>query len=188
MEIHELLRGRKSTRAIDPDKPVDQETLDALVEAFRWAPSSFNKQPWRLVVVKDKEIQKALHESMSDWNKQWIPKAPVLIVVVGNPEEQDHPDGRPQYLFDCGMGVENMLLQGCAMGLTIHASVGWKEDDIKKAIDIPDPYRAVAMIAVGRPGRTEDLPESLQKAETAPRSRKETDEILFTDRFGNTSA
>ncbi len=185
MDIHKLLQGRKSPRAIDPNKPVDQEMIDVLVEAFRWAPSSYNKQPWRLVVVRNKATQKKLHESMSDWNKQWMPKAPVLIVVVGNPEEQDHPDGRPQYLMDCGMGVENLLLQGSAMGLTIHATTGWKEDDIKKAIKLSDPFRAVAIVAVGHPGRTEDLPEVLQKAETAPRSRKQVSDILFYDEFGN---
>lgn len=185
MEIHELLRDRRSPRAIDPNKPVDKETVHTLIEAFRWAPSSFNRQPWRLVVVRDKSTQGKIHEVMSERNKMWVPKAPVLIVVLGNPEEQDKPDGRDQYLVDCGLGIENMLLQGNALGLAIHATVGWKEEPVRKALQVPDPFRAVAVVAVGHPGRAEDLPEPLQQSEKAPRSRKEAKDLVFYERFGN---
>ena len=89
MEIHELLRDRRSPRAFDPNQSIDQETVNTLIEAFRWAPSSFNRQPWRLVVVRERAIQQKIHESMSERNKMWVPRAPVLIVVVGNPEEQE---------------------------------------------------------------------------------------------------
>jgi nitroreductase len=185
MEALQFLRNLKSPRAFDPDRPVSAPQIKNLIEAFRWSPSSFNKQPWRLIIINDKAQQERIHEAMSEWNQSWVPRAPLLMAVLGNPEEQDEPDGRPQYMMDCGLAIENLLLQGCAMDLAIHAIVGWKEETVKEILAVPDPFRIVALVAIGHPGRMEDLPEAVQETEKRPTSRKAVKEFVFQDRFGD---
>ncbi len=185
MEALLFLQNRKSPRAFDPYRPVTGKMLRDIIEAFRWAPSSFNKQPWRLVVVERKEQLQHMHEVMSAWNRSWVTRAPVLIAVLGNPDEQDEPDGRPQYMMDCGLAIGNMLLTGCAMDLAIHAIIGWSEEKVKGILGVPDPFRVVALIAVGHPGKLEDMPKEVQTAERRPPQRKEVKDFVFRERFGD---
>jgi nitroreductase len=65
-EFLELVKGRRTTRAIKPD-PVPDETVMKLLEAARWAPSGFNVQPAELLVVRDLELRKSIKKIVEDW-------------------------------------------------------------------------------------------------------------------------
>ena len=105
------------------------------------------------------------------------------MIVIGNPEEQPPRFGQDRWLLDVGLALENLLIQGCDLGLTVHAMAGWDEDTIKKNFNIPDPYRVAALFAVGEPGRFEDLSEEMQAKTSRPNVRKEPGEIFFYDGF-----
>jgi nitroreductase len=183
IEIHPLLRDRRSPRHFNGIPP-EPEKLQALIEAFRWAPSSGNKQPWRLIIVRGPAAHAKFPEGLSESNRMWAPAAPIKIIVVGNPEEQPSRFGQDRWLLDCGLALENLLLQANALGLAVHGMGNWDEETIRKNYNIPDPFRVAALVAVGYPGRVEDLVEEVQKKETAPRTRKPMEEIVFWDEFG----
>ncbi len=105
------------------------------------------------------------------------------MVVCANPEDDGYINGQPLYLFDCGSATENLLLQGIAEGLVVHPMAGWDEEPMRAALEIPDPYRAVVVVAIGHPGRLEDLSEALQQREMAERMRKPLAELTHYDRW-----
>ena len=73
--------NRRSDRHFD-GRPVAQQEIDLLIEAFRWAPSSTNRQPWRLIFATSAVARAAYDDALSAGNKQWACAAPVKIVVV----------------------------------------------------------------------------------------------------------
>jgi nitroreductase len=182
-EIHPVLRNRTSGIAFS-GKPPTSEQLETMLEAFRWGPSSANKQPWRILVVRSPEAHKKFDDALSDNNKKWATEAPVKMVIIGNPEEQPPRFGQDRWLLDVGLALENMLIQGCELGLTAHAMAGWDEEKVRANFDIPDPYRVAALFGVGEPGKVEDLSEEMQTKANRPSVRKPAEEIFFFDEFG----
>lgn len=183
--LHPLIARRRSLRAIAATKPVPPEVITRLLEAARWAPSSGNTQPWRFVVVTGEAALGKARAALRPGNQKWAGRAPVLFIICANPEDDSIADGKPYYLFDCGMAAENLLLQGIAEGLVVHPMLGWDEAGMRAAIDLPEPYRVAVVIAAGYPGRLEDLPEDLQKRETAPRQRRPLSDLTYADSWGN---
>ena len=176
-DLVEALRNRKSSRAIDP-RPVEQEKIEALIEAFRWGPSSGNRQPWRLVFAESAEARAGWDAALDPANQLWAPRAPVKITVIGNPNEQEALHDQQRFLLDCGLALHALLVQACAMGLNVRAMAGWDESKVRSALRIEDPYRVVALVAAGYPCALEDLPPQVQQKEQRPRARKSRNEIV----------
>ena len=183
MDILDVIRNRRSDRHFDA-RSVAQPDIDVLIEAFRWAPSSTNRQPWRLLFATSKEARAVYDDALSAGNKQWAPAAPVKIVVIGDPTEQPDRNGLHMWLLDCGLALENMLIQGYAMGMTIHAMAGYDEQKILRGFNIPQPFRVATIVAAGWRGKVESLPEEVRAKDLKPRVRKAAGEFAFRDTFG----
>ena len=122
--IHDLLRQRWSPRAFD-DRPIEGEKLRSLFEAARWAPSSYNEQPWRFIVAnKDHETEwNRLLACLVEGNRTWANRAPVLILSVASLNFEDDSKPNRHAFHDTGMAVENLVLQAAALGLARESSV-----------------------------------------------------------------
>ncbi len=182
-EIHPLIKNRRSFRTFS-GVPPEPEKLEAMLEAFRWAPSSNNRQPWRIIIARSPEAHKKFDECLSEGNLQWATAAPLKMIILGNPEEQPERFGQQRWLLEVGLALENLLLQGSHLGLTVHAMAGWDEPTVLKNFNIPQPFRVAALFTVGYPGRTEDLHPDVQKKDKAPPARKPPEEIFFWDTYG----
>ena len=186
--IHDLLRRRWSPRAFS-DRRVDPAIMRSLLEAARWAPSSYNEQPWSFIVAtKDDQAEfDRLLSCLVEGNIQWAQYAPVLMVSVARLYFED--DGKPnRHAFhDVGLAVANLIVQATALGLVVHQMAGIFPDKIRELYGIPEGYEAVAGIALGYPGDPQSLPEELRKRELAPRERKPLTEFVFSGRWGQTS-
>lgn len=186
-KILDAIVNRVSRRSF-ARRPVEREKIEALIEAFRWGPSSFNRQPWCLLFAESPAAVAAWVAALNDGNRAWAPAAPVKVVVLGNPEEQPDAHGQHRWLLDCGLAMQTMLVQGSAMGLNTRCMVGWDEDRVKQGFAVPEPWRVACLIAIGYPGRTEDLAPEVREKEKRPRSRKAAGEIAFRDAFGQARA
>ncbi len=182
-KLIDVIRDRRSDRHF-ANKPLETETVEALLDAFRWAPSSNNRQPWRVLIVSSADASRIFDDALSAGNKQWAPVAPLKMVIIGVPEEQPEKNGVQNYLLDIGFAMENMLVQGYAMGLTIHAMAGWDYDKICKGFAIPATAKPVALVAAGYRGRVEDLIEEVRAKDLKVRTRKAIGEFTFRDSFG----
>lgn len=181
--MHPLIKNRRSRRDFNGEPP-EPEKLEAMLEAFRWAPSSNNRQPWRVIVVRSKEAHEKFDACLNEGNRQWATAAPIKMVILGNPEEQPARFGQDRWLLDVGMALENLLLQGSDLGLTVHAMAGWDEAKALENFSVPEPFRVAALFAVGYPGKTEDLHPEVRAKENKPPARKDPAEIFFQDSFG----
>jgi nitroreductase len=183
VDIHPVLKNRTSGIAFSGE-PLASDKLKVMLEAFRWGPSSGNKQPWRIIVVRTPEAHKKFDECLGENNKKWATEAPVKMIIMGNPEEQPERFGQDRWLLDVGLALENLLIQGCDLGLTVHAMAGWDEEKVIQNFNVPEPFRVAALFSVGEPGKVEDLSEEMQQKASRPSVRKPLEEIVFWDDFG----
>ncbi len=161
---------------------LSQDELMSLFEAARWAPSSYNNQPWRYIYAeKSSDSWSKFFNFLVSQNQGWCKNAAALIVVIS--KDTFDFNGKPSrtHSFDTGASWENLAIQGNALGLVVHAMQGFDYDRVKKELNIPDGYTVEAMIAVGKPARGGDL-ESLQEMEEMTQ-RKPLSETVFKGTF-----
>ncbi len=162
---------------------VSEQDLMILFEAARWAPSSYNNQPWRFLYARrNTDNWDLFFTLLGEGNQVWTKEAAVLVVVLSK-KTLDH-NGKPArtHSFDAGAAWENLALQGSQKGLVIHGMQGFDYDRARQVLNVPDDHQVEAMIAIGRPGKKEDLPERLREREV-PSGRKEVAEIAFEGQF-----
>jgi len=181
-EVDEIFPNRWSPRAMSGEKISDNELM-TLFEAARWAPSAYNNQPWRFIYAKKgtKNWQK-FFELMGEFNQAWAKNATVLIIVVSK-KVFDH-NGKPSrtHSFDTGAAWQSLALQGSIKKLVVHGMEGFDYEKAKNTIGLPEGYHLEMMVAVGKPGKKEDLPESMREREK-PSSRKKLEEFVFEGKF-----
>ncbi len=180
--ISPIILNRWSSRAMTGEE-ISNETLMMLFEAARWAPSSFNNQPWRFIYAKrNSSYWQTFLDLLEPANQAWAKNAAVLMVIVSH-KVFDY-DGRPSrtHSFDAGAAWENLALQGSILGLVVHGMEGFNYDKASQVLKIPDTYTVEAMVAVGVYGNVEQLPKKLQDVDF-PNDRKPLNEILFEGLF-----
>lgn len=157
--------------------------LATLFEAGRWAPSSSNEQPWRFVYAKQgTRYWQEFFDLLAEGNKAWCKNAAVLIITLSKKTWDDDGSLNATHSFDTGAAWQNLALQGAALDLVVHGMAGFDYDKARQLLQLPEAYAVEMMIAVGKPGRTEDLPEKYRARET-PNERKATKEFVFEGRL-----
>ncbi len=166
-----IISKRKSIRGY-LDKEVENEKLDYLIEAFRLAPSAKNLQPWKLIVIKDKNIIKELIPACK--NQVFIGEAPIVIAACAFEEEAYGTMGGylNSYPLDIGIAFEHLILAAAEQGLGTCWIGAFLEEEVKKVLKVPEKVRVVALTPVGYPNDTgRDKP------------RKKTGEIVSLNKF-----
>ncbi|MHC5010008.1 MAG: nitroreductase family protein [Planctomycetota bacterium] len=187
--IHDLMARRWSPRAFDA-RSVPPDVLRSVLEAARWAPSSFNAQPWHFIVAtKDAPEDFArLLACLVEGNQGWARHAPVLLFSAARLDFERNGKPNRHAWHDVGLATENLMLQATAHGLVTHAMAGYHADVARETLGIPEGFEPVAAIALGYPGDPSRLPDPLRAAEAAPRTRKPLSEIVFEGRWGRALA
>ena len=190
-KVAEPIINRWSSRAMSGES-VSHDELMSLFEAARWAPSSYNNQPWRFIyATRDGKDWQKFMDLLVPFNQMWCKNAGALVVItssnnftdaVPNPSVVGTPSNT--HSFDTGAAFQNMGLQGYLNGLVVHGMAGFDYAKAKEVLNIPDDYTVEAMVAVGKPGDVKDLPVDFQKGEL-PTGRKPVSEIVFEGKFGN---
>jgi len=178
--------NRWSPRAFSPES-IDKATLLTFFEAARWAPSSYNSQPWRFIyATRDSEHWTQFLGFLNDFNRSWASQAAALVIVLS--KSTFAPPGATDevpsisHSFDSGAAWGYLALQASLAGWHTHGLAGIERDKIRTALKIPDTYSIEAGIAIGRLGDKASLPEGLQARET-PSPRKPLGEIATEGRF-----
>ncbi len=148
MDIHPLISRRWSPRAI-LGRPVEEEKLRLVLEAARWAPSSFNEQPWRFLVATREEPEwlERLQSYLSSGNA-WAKSAPVLVASAYRSRFKQSGVPNPSALRDLGAAEQNMFLQAFDLGLVMHQMAGFDRERLKKEL-LPEGIEPGAMAVVG---------------------------------------
>jgi nitroreductase len=186
--IHELLQRRWSPRAFS-ERMVEPSKLQSILEAARWAPSSFNEQPWSFIIAtKENQAEyNRLLSCLTESNQQWAQAAPVLMISVAKHHFKHNGQENRHAFHDVGSSVENLVIQGMALGIFVHQMAGFNVDKVREIYSIPEGYAPVAAIALGYLGDPLSLSEQLREREMAARTRKPLKEFVFTGNWGQSS-
>jgi nitroreductase len=187
--IHDLIRRRWSPLAFS-ERMVEPEKLQSLFEAARWAPSSYNEQPWHFIVCtkQNPADHDRLLSCLAEGNVPWARHAPVLMLSVAKLTFTRNGQPNRHAWHDVGMAVENLIIQAAALGLYVHQMAGFDMAKARQAFAIPEGYEPVAAIAMGYPGDPQNLPPPLRERELSPRQRKPLRDFVFDARWGKTAA
>lgn len=181
-EVDELFLDRWSPRAMSGEA-VTKEELMTLFEAARWAPSSFNNQPWRILYARrDTEHWDTFLGLLVEANRSWAQDAAALLLFVSKETFDHNGEVYPTHSFDTGAAWENLALQATLSGLVTHGMQGFDYDRARAELNIPEGFRVEAMAAVGRPGDPSKLPERV-RAREKPSDRKPLSEITCEGPF-----
>lgn len=179
--VDTIFPDRWSPRAMSGQE-IPEGDLMTLFEAARWAPSSMNNQPWRILYARRGTPQWPLfYDLLVETNKLWCANAAALLVFVS---KADFENGKPcrTHSYDTGAAWMSLALQGAIKGYVVHGMQGFDYEKARVILGIPEGYELEAMAAVGLPGRTEDLPETLQARET-PNDRRPLAQTVCEGRF-----
>lgn len=170
--IDEIFLNRWSPRAMTGEA-IAKEELMALFEAARWAPSSYNNQPWRMLyAVRDSKHWPTFFDLMGEFNQNWTKNAAALVVFISRTHFDFNGEPSVTHSFDTGAAWENLALQGWLKGLVVHGMQGFDYERARKELNIPEGFRVEAMAAIGKPADPSTLPDDLLAKETPSDRRK----------------
>ena len=188
---HRLFVDRWSPRGFS-DESLPEKELLIFVEAARWAPSSYNSQPWRfLYALRGTSEFDTFLAQLVEFNRGWAQHAAALVYVISKktfiPAGKTEPAPTRTHSFDAGAAWANFAHQAALSGWATHGMSGFDVAAAQTALGVPDGFAVEIAIAVGRKGDGDKLSAVLKEREK-PSARLTVGEIaasgLFPQRFG----
>ena len=171
MKVLEAIQKRRSVRKYKQD-PIPEEALLRVLEAARLAPSGKNFQPWKFIIVKDKELKEKLARASA--GQFFIAKAPIIVIGCGFPDKCYARMGRymKSWSVDVTIALEHLILQAQEEGLGTCWIGSFEEEEVKAILNVPEEVKVLALTPLGYP---DEVPRF--------RGRKSLDEIISYDRY-----
>lgn len=166
MSFLEIAQTRQSCRSFDPDRAVEQEKLDAVLEAVRLAPSACNGQPYHLTVCRGEKAQQAAKAVQKMGMNKFASRAPVMVVVSEAPYVKSAALGakllgNDYRSIDIGIAVAYLTAEAASQGLG-SCILGWLDDQaLRKLCGVDAPVRLV--VALGYPKEGDPLRKKVRK-------------------------
>jgi nitroreductase len=183
--IHDFLKQRFSPYAFGP-REIATADLQSLFEAARWAPSSFNEQPWRYIVGtrKTPDEYERLLSCLVEGNQTWAKHAPVLALGVTRLSFTRNAKPNRVALHDLGLASACLVFEATSRGIYVHQMAGILPDRARELYGIPPEFEAVTGIAMGYPFPPDQVPEEWKGRDLAPRTRRVQAETVFSGGWG----
>lgn len=163
--IASYLLRRWSPRSMTGET-IEERDLMELFEAARWAPSSFNEQPWFFLYAKRDTPQfEVFFSLLGDFNKIWVKNASYLLVVLSRKTFNKNKEYSPTHSFDTGSAWENLALQASKKKLVAHGMSGFDYTKAYSLLNVPEDFQVEAMIAIGKKAPKKLLPKDLRSKE-----------------------
>ena len=156
MEVYEAVVRRRSIRMFQ-DRPVPYSDLEKCVDAGRLAPSARNCQLCEYIIVDDEHLLPAVFDSIASWggpgSPKVISKAPkaYIITLINKTLEAESGITRSIAICDVGLAGENIMLVALEQGIGTCPVLAFREDELKRLLNIPDKYDVALLVALGYP-------------------------------------
>lgn len=171
--IRPLLRVRQIREFTD--EPVDPAALDALADVGRWSGSSQNKQPWRFVVVTEREALRRLADAGLPSTRSLATAAAAIVIAM-----PDEAGRKVSHAYDEGRAAERILVGATLLGLG--AGIAWLSNEARQTardvLGLPQDRAARTVIAIGHPTSAAERPKSPRGEARLPR-----EETVFRERW-----
>jgi nitroreductase len=171
----DTIQNRHTTQRFT-NTPIEQEKIQAILNAARWAPSWLNKQPWKFIIIKDQNTKEQLSENAPTPFINALKEAPICIaIIVDTTEDPFH------FIEDGAAATQNITLAAHSLGLSscwigifdVKNQKKSAEAHVRKILSIPQAYRVISILPIG-----------YSRYEPPKRNRKTLDELVYRDRFG----
>ena len=169
--IHRLMEERWSP-VVYSDEPVEEEKLQILFEAARWAPSCYNEQPWSFY------LGEGVLDCLVDANRAWAQYAPVLGISVAHLKFAKNGKPNRHAHHDVGLAMGALILQAVDLDLSVHQMAGFSVEKARELLGLDEDHDPVAAFAIGYRADPKSLPD-LTERELTVGSRKKQGEFLF---------
>ena len=176
MEFYDVIRTRRSVRRF-LNRPIPDEVLDRVLDAARIAPSGGDRQPWRFVVVKDKQKKKKIAHAC--YSQDFVAEAPVVLVCCsikcssGYQPWEDEAGRR-----DAVIATDHLILAARNEGLGSCWVGAVHDKQVKEIVNVPDDVNVVMVVPLGYPASKSAFRE--------PSGRKSLKEVCFFEEYGQT--
>ena len=166
MQFSDLAKLRQSCRSYNPQKPVEEEKINAMLEAARLAPSACNGQPYHFTVCRGDVARDVARATMGMGMNRFAADAPVLIVISEEPYVKTAAlgakvKGNDYRSIDIGIAAAYLTAEATEQGLGT-CILGWLDDEKIRAIcSLEHPVRLV--ITVGYPKDDDPLRNKKRK-------------------------
>jgi nitroreductase len=187
--IHDLIANRWSPYGF-ADRLVPRDELRSLFEAARWAPSSYNEQPWSYIVATKEHPEEfeRLLSCLVDGNQAWAKRAPVLALGCARLSFNLNQKPNAAALHDLGLASANLCFEATARGISVHQMIGIIPEKARQVYRIPEGVQPLTGLAIGYAAEPTTLSEQFRQRDLAPRKRKPLAEFVFGDPWGATSS
>jgi nitroreductase len=165
----DAIRARRSIRSYQ-DRPVEDEKLEAVLEAGRLAPSARNLQEWRFVVVRDKTLREKLADAAN--GQKFVGEAPVVLVACAVTDGHRMSCGEQCYPIDVAIALDHITLKAVEEGMGTCWIGAFDPDKVRKLLSIPDDVRIVELMPLGYPA-----------SEPSSRPRHDLDQIVAYNKW-----
>jgi len=170
--VRPLIRVRQ-IREFTPEPPTDAE-LAAIADAARWSGSSSNEQPWRFILIRDREALGRLTDAGLPQTRT-LRTAPAAIATALRRDDRE-----VSRAYDEGRVVERILIAANLVGLT--AGIAWIRKDVaaraSELFDLPPDWFVRTVVAIGHPT------EAALRPKTEPgKGRLPRDRVVFEERW-----
>ncbi|MBS3872468.1 MAG: nitroreductase family protein [Firmicutes bacterium] len=163
-DILDLIKARWSPRAFSAE-PVAMPELLALCEAARYAPSCFNEQPWRFILATTPDELAKMQSILAESNLEWAQHAPALLLILAKKTFSETGQDNYWHMFDAGTAWGYLSLEAQSRGLITHGMGGFSKKKAQELYQLPSDLAPMAVIAIGKLGQRDNLPEPLQARE-----------------------
>lgn len=186
--VHGLIAERWSPYGFDK-RTVSQDDICSLLEAARWAASSYNEQPWSYIVATQDqtELFAKVLSCLVEPNQAWAKAAPVLLLCCTSLNFSRNGKPNAAASHDLGLAAGNLCLEATSRGLSVHQMIGILPDQAREVFAIPEGVQAVTAMAIGYAADPANLPVELKDRDTSARQRKPLADFVFGDSWGTTS-
>jgi nitroreductase len=182
LKINDIFWKRWSPRALS-EEGLSQDLVFQVLEAARFAPSSFNEQPWRFIYsLSPSQPFFDILNCLVEFNQTWAKRAGALIVILSKKNFSHNNQVNQTADFDTGAAWQNLGLQASLLNLVAHGMSGVNFEKLRNTLKVSQDYNIIAVVALGHPGDINDLPEDLKKQEE-PSSRLDLSKIISQDKF-----
>jgi len=169
--VLEAIKKRQSVRSYQ-EKEIPEDVLRQILEAGRLAPSANNKQHWKFIVVKDKDLRKKLVPACK--NQEFVGEAPVVIAGCGTDPDYVMSNGEHAYSIDLAIALDHMSLEAASLGLGTCWIGAFYQDQVKEILGVPKDVRIVNLLTLGYPKKLGTKTE-----------RKPLSEIICYDKYSS---
>ena len=184
--VHDLIAQRWSPYRFAATE-VGVEDLASVFEAARWAPSSYNEQPWSYIVAARNHDRAEFDRVLSclvEPNQAWAQHAPVLALGVANLEFARNGKANAAALHDLGSASANLSFEATARGLVVHQMIGILPERAAEIFSIPETAQVLTGLAIGFAAGDDGSGSEFLERDQGVRSRKPLSEILFSGKWG----